>query len=504
MFSILFTDGQHAPWRVLRRRWQAPALALGIGMPLTFLVVAVLAHWVAGLPWPAALVVGAVLAPTDPVFASALVGREEVPHRVRSLLNVESGLNDGLALPAVLLLAGLAGGSPEGWSTAPGVLLVEVGTGVVLGVVLPLVVGLFLRIPGIESVERLRPLGPVAVAILLFGVCSLVHANQFMAAFVAGSTVATVSPQASESFRHTGELLSELTKGVALLAFATLLDVDVFSLAGLSGLVFAFLVIVVARPLPVLIALLPHRHLTTRERAAVAWFGPKGFASVAYAVIVLSSDMDDADAVFGVVAVSCARLGARPQQLRRPDRPLARHERRPGPWGSSCGEPALTSSQPGWLVVRRESAISLTTGSSWWVPGSSAQLGEAGAQQCGNHVDRQLSDIGAARRHRYQSPSSDALSRTCSRGLTSIRAIRWAAPSPGSVGVRAGRGHRLAARNSLPSSAIRCGPALVRNSVSSCFSSSTTWWRVTLINRVNAPRTMPRRQRCAEGQEQRP
>jgi NhaP-type Na+/H+ or K+/H+ antiporter len=153
-------------------------------------------------------------------------------------------------------------------------------------------------------VERLRPLGPVAVAILLFGVCSLVHANQFIAAFVAGSVVASLSPQASESFRHTGELLSELTKGVALLAFATLLDGHVFGLAGVGGLVFAVLVIVLARPIPVLISLLPHRRLTRRERAAVAWFGPKGFASVAYAVIVLSSGMDDAEAVFGLVAVT--------------------------------------------------------------------------------------------------------------------------------------------------------------------------------------------------------
>lgn len=80
---------------------------------------------------------------------------------------------------------------------------------------LPLAVRAVLRVPGVEAVERLHPLGPLAVAILLFGVSSLLHANQFIAAFVAGSVVATLSPQASRSFRHTGELLSELTKGPA-------------------------------------------------------------------------------------------------------------------------------------------------------------------------------------------------------------------------------------------------------------------------------------------------
>ncbi len=79
-------------------------------MPLTFLITAVLAVVVAGLDWPEALLIAAVLAPTDPVFAAAIVGREEVPGRLRHLLNVESGLNDGLALPVVLVLLAVVGG----------------------------------------------------------------------------------------------------------------------------------------------------------------------------------------------------------------------------------------------------------------------------------------------------------------------------------------------------------------------------------------------------------
>ena len=130
LFAILFTDGQHAPWRIVRRNWGPPTRALVLAMPMTFAIVAALGHWVAGLPWEAALVLGAVLAPTDPVFASALVGREDVPGRVRHMLNIESGLNDGLALPAVLVLAGAAGGTPEGWSNQPVTLIGEAALGV--------------------------------------------------------------------------------------------------------------------------------------------------------------------------------------------------------------------------------------------------------------------------------------------------------------------------------------------------------------------------------------
>lgn len=303
LFAILFTDGQHAPARVLARHWRVPSRALFLGMPLTFAVVAALGHWLVGLDWAPALVLGAVLAPTDPVFASALVGRDDVPARVRHMLNIESGLNDGLALPAVLVLAGLAGGNPEGWTTEPLVLLGEVGVGAAIGLAVPLAIALFLRIPGIGAAETLRPLGPLATALLVYGGCQLVHANQFLAAFLAGATIATLRPEASESFRHTGELISELAKGGALLAFATLLDGQVFATAGVLGVVLAIAVILVSRPAPLMLVLIG-TPLTSRERLSVAWFGPKGFASVAYAVIVAFSDMQQADLVLSLVAVT--------------------------------------------------------------------------------------------------------------------------------------------------------------------------------------------------------
>lgn len=104
LFAVLFTDGMRLRARDLAYAWHLPGRALLLGLPLTLLLTALLAHFVAGLPWVASLLVGAVLSPTDPIFASALVGREEVPLRLRRLLNVESGLNDSLALPIVLVL----------------------------------------------------------------------------------------------------------------------------------------------------------------------------------------------------------------------------------------------------------------------------------------------------------------------------------------------------------------------------------------------------------------
>lgn len=303
LFAILFVDGQDAPLGVLRKHWRLSGRALFVGLPVTLVLIAAAAHWVAGLSWLAALTLGAVLAPTDPVFASALVGRNDVPRPVRHLLNIESGLNDGLALPAVLLLIGLAGGKSFGRSTDLLPLLLELAGGVALGVALPLAIWLLFRVRPLGATPTLRPLGPLAIAVVLFGLCHLTHANPFLAAFAAGSVIATVEHEASESFRHTGELASEMTKGAALLAFATLLGPGLLTVAGVSGLVFAVLVIVVTRPLPVM-AVLARTDLSTRQRLSVAWFGPKGFASVVYAAMVAFSDMESADKVLALAAVT--------------------------------------------------------------------------------------------------------------------------------------------------------------------------------------------------------
>lgn len=108
LFTVLFTDGQRANLAALKENWSLSGRALGLGMPLTMIGIAVPAHYLIGLDWPTAFLIGAILSPTDPVFAAALVGRSDIPLRLRRLLNVESGLNDGLALPFVLIFLATA------------------------------------------------------------------------------------------------------------------------------------------------------------------------------------------------------------------------------------------------------------------------------------------------------------------------------------------------------------------------------------------------------------
>ncbi|WP_168796458.1 cation:proton antiporter [Arthrobacter echini] len=299
LFSVLFTDGMKVGWQDLRSAWRLPGRALLLGLPLTLLVTAVLAHYVAGLPWLESFLLGAVLAPTDPVFASAIVGRKEVPGKLRHLLNVESGVNDGLALPIVLVLLAVAGGTEtEGWALAGEILL-----GIVVGVVVPLVVITLDRLPFLKAESKLQPLLTVSIGLLVLAICSATHANLFLGAFSAGITVASRGPEYRREFEQFGELVTELLKLAAILVFGALITPDfLFQEIPLLGWVFAVLAIVAARPAALLVSFIG-ANLPGKQRLAAMWFGPKGFASVVYGLLVLESGIVQADYVFHLVGL---------------------------------------------------------------------------------------------------------------------------------------------------------------------------------------------------------
>ena len=298
LFAVLFADGMRMRAPELRRQWKLPARALGIGMPLTFVLIALLGHEISGLAWLPALLIAAALSPTDPVFASAIVSRDDVAAPLRQLLNVESGLNDGLALPVLLALLGAMGARQSGpWHLAG-----EVVAGLTIGVLLPWVCNLGRQhlspsLPGVFS-----SLFIVAVGLMIFSLTHLVAANEYLAAFTAGITLKSVAAPEVDRFQEFGEHLAELFKFAALLAFGALITPQAIAATPLNEWLFAALVLLLARPVAMALALAGTR-LHWRERAAAAWFGPKGFASVVYAVIVLNSGLSDAQRLFQLIGL---------------------------------------------------------------------------------------------------------------------------------------------------------------------------------------------------------
>jgi sodium/hydrogen antiporter len=302
LFAVLFTDGMELGLGRLRAGWKLPARALAIGLPLTLLATAAAAHWVVGVSWVQAFLIGAVLSPTDPVFASAIVARPEVPGHLRHLLNVESGVNDGLALPIVLVLLSHLTGEPKELS----VLLLEVLAGVALGVSVAWVASKLELATDLFSVsEKYAPFFALSVAVIVFGLASLTRANEYLASYLAGATLATVHPKLREEFRTFGERVSELLKLAALLAFGALISLEVLNTMQWQGYFFAALVLLIARPLAMEVAL-QGTDLSRREKWTAFWFGPKGFASVVYGIMVLKSSAPEAQFMFHLIALVVA------------------------------------------------------------------------------------------------------------------------------------------------------------------------------------------------------
>jgi sodium/hydrogen antiporter len=302
LFSVLFTDGVRLGGSQMLHAWALPGRALVLGLPVTVVLVALLARWVADLPWADAWLLGAALSPTDPVFASALVGNEAVPQRLRHLLNAESGLNDGLALPIVIgMLAVQGGGAEEVWRSAGDSLL-----GAALGVAIAwLAVTAVRRVSIFEVSDEYAPLGALAIALMTFAASSILHANEFLAAFAAGVALSRRAPRAMEAFHPVGQPISEMLKLAALLLFGALLTPTLFTALTVRDYIFAVLTLALARPIAIVLAM-ARAHLNREKKLIAGWFGPKGFASVFFGFLILHAGAGNAAGVFSRLALVVA------------------------------------------------------------------------------------------------------------------------------------------------------------------------------------------------------
>lgn len=289
---VLFADASRIDLRTLRREYAVPARLLGCGLPLTIALGALLAAALFGaLSVPEALVLAVLLAPTDAALGQAVVTEPRLPSRIRQGLNVESGLNDGICVPLLFIVLAIAEADAGDFGAAHAVRLVveEIGWGIAGGVLAGVVTALAVRYGSrhelIES-TWLQIL-PVAGAALSYGIAAPLGGSGFIAAFVAGMTFAALRDPAQQAeLTFFTDELGELLNGVTLLVFgAVLLGPALSDLDWRIGL-YAVASLTVVRMLPVALALLG----TGARRPTVAflgWFGPRGLASIVFAVIVV-------------------------------------------------------------------------------------------------------------------------------------------------------------------------------------------------------------------------
>lgn len=303
LLLTLFSDGLLVENGLLRRHWHPAARALVFAMPVNAALLALLAKALfADLSWMESFLLGFALSPTDPVVTSAVVSSTRVPAVVRHTLNLESGLNDGLALPFVLFFLAFSG-DPQGSAVASaGELAGESVIGVAVGGGLALAAGLLLdRLPDWALAERYEGLYALGLGLLAFGVADLAHGNGLIAAFVAGVVFALARHEVADVFHHFNENVSNVLQVVAFAVFGALVVATGWQ--GSLPALFAFIAfaLFVARPASVLLAFTGVR-LERPEKLFIAWFGPKGIASMLFALFILNSTAPDRTLVFDVAA----------------------------------------------------------------------------------------------------------------------------------------------------------------------------------------------------------
>ena len=288
---VLFTDAARIDLTCLRREGSLPARLLGIGMPLTIVAGAAVAMGVLpGLGWIEALLLAAILAPTDAALGQAVVANPLVPLRIRQSLNVESGLNDGIVLPVVLVFASLAGAREQAGDTSYwlrfALLAVTLGplVGVAVGFVGGRVVAWGTRSGWInDAFQRLAGLG---LAMLAFGAAELVGGNGFIAAFVAGLTLGNTARGVCECLYEFGEAEGQLLTLLVFLAFGAAMVPEALPHVTGGAVLYALLSLTIVRMVPVGLSLLG-TGLRPASVAFLGWFGPRGLASILFALLIV-------------------------------------------------------------------------------------------------------------------------------------------------------------------------------------------------------------------------
>jgi NhaP-type Na+/H+ or K+/H+ antiporter len=305
LILILFRDGLEVEAEMLQTAWHLPFRKLLLAMPLTAALVALLTHALTDLGWTESFLLGALLSPTDPVLSSTVVTNPRVPRVIRHSLNLESGLNDGLALPAVLAFTAAAEDRDSfvWWEFV----LQDVGVGLVSGLVVAFVASRLMprrRGLGHEISSHQKALYALGVALVAYGTAVLPpEGNGFISVFVCAIAFGIWRPDIRHCFETRSEDLIEVVKLSVFLVFGAILTAEFLFEDGWVAVAIAAFTLLAARPIAIFVSLAGSRQVDFASKAFMAWFGPKGVATMTFALFVLGSAVPEAERIAGIAAL---------------------------------------------------------------------------------------------------------------------------------------------------------------------------------------------------------
>ncbi len=288
---VLFADASRIKLTRLAREYAVPLRLLGVGLPLTIIAGSIVAAVLFAHLKPAeAVVLAVVLAPTDAALGQAVVSEPRLPSRVRQGLNVESGLNDGICVPFLLIALAVADVEENVTSAHHAVAIVaeEIGYGILGGAAGGLAAAAIVAFGSRRKLitEPWLQVIPVAGAGLCYGIAVALGGSGFIAAFVGGAIFGALAPRESDSASRLNEELGGLLGGVTFLVFgAVLLGPDLEHITWQAGL-YAVLSLTLVRMLPVALAM-AGSSARWQTVGFLGWFGPRGLASIVFAVIAV-------------------------------------------------------------------------------------------------------------------------------------------------------------------------------------------------------------------------
>lgn len=298
----LFTDASRINVRALKKGAVLPARLLIIGLPLTIAAGGLIAAGLfSSITLAEAALVGAILAPTDAGLGQAIVNSPRIPVRIRQALNVESGLNDGGAIPFFYFFLFMAASSvlvlPEQSWVLNAVALI--GVGIVLGLVIGFFGGKIVDIAVRRGwmTEKYQWIGFLALALMAWVTAESLGGSGFIAAFVGGLATAASGRDVGEAVLTFTEAGGEILNLIVFFIFGL---VAVSLLSGFSGtvLLYAILSLTLIRMIPVAVSLIGTR-LNKKTVLFIGWFGPRGLASIVLLLIVFN----EASTIPGMVTI---------------------------------------------------------------------------------------------------------------------------------------------------------------------------------------------------------
>jgi sodium/hydrogen antiporter len=306
LIVILFRDGLEVESEMLQTAWRLPVRKLALGMPITGALVALATHTLTDLSWTESFLLGALLSPTDPVLSSSVVTNPRVPRLIRHSLNLESGMNDGLALPAVLAFSAALVTNQNDFVWYEFVLQ-DVGLGLAFGVVLGFLAawamprgrGVLGGIP-----DHHKALYVLGVAFATYGITVAdPSGNGFIAVFVCAITLGIRRPDLGHTFAERAADIVEIVKLGIFVVFGALLTFDGLFADGWAAVGIVAFTLLLARPIAIWLSLLGER-VDTATKAFMAWFGPKGVATMTFSLLVLGLGVEQGDRIFNIAALT--------------------------------------------------------------------------------------------------------------------------------------------------------------------------------------------------------